>query len=274
MQLCKKLSVLAISLALCSPAWASDKDQDPSAAELAKEVMAGFYPPSITELFDNAQKNGLTEGWDKKIRIHAQDFSSMSTPTKAFNVGTVLADVAFLVLTKGKDAAPDKSLIEYAYTAINAINPPTQVQAELQKLRTDFESGVLKDQKLRKAVDQLINETVPLITDSEQAEQRDVGELVMAAGYFKALYMGASTLASLSEPSQEQLEIMVGWKDITLHTLDYIAKQASPDFKQSLEVKDLVRALVTIKPLVSKSRDQISKADAEQIAAALKPLFS
>jgi hypothetical protein len=269
-----KVLTVAISLSLCTPLWAeTDKKPDLSPDKLAQQVMDKFYPPSITEIFDNAKRNGLLGGWDKKIQVQTQDYASMKAPRRALEVGESLADIVFLMLTnENKDAAPDKSLIESAFKAIIAVNPPVRIQTELQSMRERYEAGKLKNKELRKEVDRLINEVVPTITNAQDPAQRDAGELVMTAGYFKALYMGAETLSNLDKPTQEQLEMIHAWKDITGHVLSYIAK-ATPEFKSSVEVQNLVRALVTIKPLVSKARDQITKEDTTSIATALKPIF-
>ncbi|MCP4701623.1 MAG: hypothetical protein GY862_32900 [Gammaproteobacteria bacterium] len=272
-----RILLLAVGIGLSGAAWTTpaDKDADPAPGDLAGEVMDVFYPPAITEIFDNAKMNKLTGGWDKKIRVEGQDYAAMSVPRRALEVGKTLANIAFLVLNSpDPDAPPSKPLVQEAYNAISAINPPASVKAELQKMRDQYEAGKLKRKALRKEIDRIINEVVPGISQAEDPETRDSGKLVMAAGYFRALYLGAETMAASANPTSEQLNMILGWKDISAHMLNYFARQSTPAFRSSVKVKNLLRALFKITPLVSKPRGQIDKSDAAAITAALKPLFS
>lgn len=216
-------------------------------------------------------KHKLTSGWSGKIKVASQDYKAMEPPRRAFQVGMTLADIAFLVLEN--QAAPSADLVNLAYNAISAVEPPQNIQSELQKMQDQYKSGSLKDKALVIELNRLINEVVPLITEATDPAKRDTGELLMAAGYFKALYLGAEALASSSNPTPEQLEMIQGWKDLTAHSLDYLGKQTTPAFKGSVQIEKLVMALAKINPLVSKPRGQLTKEDAALIAATLKPLF-
>lgn len=285
----KNMLLLSLAVPLSLPLWATaadqapatpspevktatDKGPPPSPEMLAKEAQKRFYPPAISEIFDSAEKNKLTGNWKGKIKVASQDYQAMEVPRRAFQVGVALADVAFLVLDN-KTAPPSADLVNLANDAISSITPPQEVQSEVQKLRDQYKSGSLQGKELVSEITRLINEVVPMITETTDPTMRDTGELLMTAGYFKALYLGAETLANSPSPTPAQLELVQAWKDIAEHSLDYLGKQTSPTFKDSVQVKNLVVALVKINPLLGKARGQLTKEDVAQIAAALKPLF-
>lgn len=242
----------------------------PMPAEFAEQLVDEFYPPSISELFDQAKKNNITADWDKEIQVLDYDYLRMPLPERAFTAGKTLANVAFLVL--GNDN-PSKSIITTAYNAITAIDPPVGLKAELQHLRDQVESGRLKGADLRVELTRLINEVVPMIAEEQDPKVKDSGQLLMSAGYFKALYLGAKTLAKMDAPTAEQLNIMRGWADLVAYSLKHFSAQVSPEFAQSEVVDSFKTALENIQETVNKTRDTLTKADAKQVAKSLKPLF-
>lgn len=249
-------------------------DGPPHPERLTEEHMSSdeFYLPSINEIYMQAQAFGVSGNWKKVVKIQATNYRTMPLPRRSFEVGKTLSNIAFLVLDTGdRNAAPPKGLVQHAYDAILSLNPPAKINNQLQRLRDQLEAGTLRGQRLREQVDVLMDETVPEIMDTEP-KLKDATMLVLGAGYFRAMYLGANTVASYRNPTRDQLA-MFRWGSMVDYFIKYFTVKAAANFKNSAEVKSFVIALKKIQRLVNKSPESITKADVSKIAKALGVLF-
>ncbi len=242
--------------------------------QLSQQEMSSddYYLPSVSEIYEQAKTFGVSGDWNKIVQIQSQDYKAMKLPRRSFAVGKTLSNIAFLVLDSGNDTAPPKGLVQHAYDAISSLNPPAKINAQLQRLRDQLEAGTLRGKKLRTQVDILLDETVPEILETEPS-LKDAGTLVLGAGYFRAMYLGTSTVAGYKNPTRDQLA-MFRWGGILKYFITYFTKKAAPEFKNNAEVKSFVIALHKIGPHLNKSPESISKADVTKVAEILKPLFN
>jgi len=267
----KQLLTLLLIISIGGIAWAGDAK--PKITITAQEIMGKLYLPSINEIHLNAKKAGITGQWGKLIRVQSKAYAAMKLPQRAFEVGKTLSDIAFVVLDSGNDdTPPSKAIIQQAYNALVSLQLPAAIKAEIQTLKDQLETGKLKGKALRDKMDELINQVVPQIEEDKNPSIRDAGVLVLAAGYFKALYLGARTVKSYAQPTREQLD-MFRWGELVDYFLTHLTEKATPEFKNSRTVKNFVRGLKKIKPLVSKNRGDITKGDVKKIARALKLSF-
>lgn len=271
----KKPLTLVVMMSFSSLAWAGGDKIAPAetldAAELAEE--ATLYLPSINEIHGDAKRLGITGSWGKFIRVESKAYAKMSLPQRAFEVGNTLSDIAFVVLDgPDSNAAPSKAIIQQAYNALVSLELPANIKAEIQTLKEQMEMGRLKNQALRQKVDSLLGEIVPQIERDKNLSIRDSGVLVLAAGYFKALYLGARTVGSYPSPTREQLD-MFRWGNLVDYFLNHLTQEATPEFKNNRTVKNFVVALKMIQPLVSKQPGEITKGDVKKIARALRLSF-
>lgn len=271
----QKWVILLLMVFAAQISWAEDaKETNPTSQAVDKtEASDKFYLPSINEIYRQAKKYGVTGKWKQIVRIEEKAYATMPLPQRAFEVGKSLSNIAFVVLdTDSNEAAPSKSVVLHANDAIMSLNPPADINAELQKLRDQLEAGTLQGKALRDEVNSLISQTIPKILDKEPSLQ-DAGLLVLGAGYFRAMYLGTSTVASYPKPTQAQLG-MFRWGSIVDYFIDHFTQKASPEFQKSTEVRSFVVALTKIQPLINKAPEQISKADVSQVASTLASLFN
>ena len=242
-----------------------------SPERLSRQQMSSeeFFLPSINEIYEQAKAYGLSRNWNRIVRIQPKNYRAMKLPRRAFAVGQTLSNIAVLVLDT--NAVPSKGLVQHAYDAILSLNPPRKINAQLQRLRNQLEAGTLRGRNLREQVDILLDETVQEMVETAPS-LRDAGMLVLGAGYFRAMYLGASTVAKYSRPNRDQLA-MFRWGSIIDHFIRYFTQKANRQFKSSAEVKSFVIALKKIQRLLNKAPERISKQDISQVARALKPLF-
>jgi len=268
----KKLLILFLTIMLIGGfVWADDAK--PKVTITAPKTPGKLYLPSINEIHRNAKHAGITGKWGQLIRVQSKDYAAMKLPQRAFEVGQTLSDIAFVVLDSGNDdAPPSKAIIQQAYNALGSMELPANIKAEIQTLKDQLETGKLQGKALRDKMDDLISQLVPQIEEDKKPSIRDAGSLVLAAGYFKALYLGARTVASYTKPTPEQLD-MFRWKALVDYFLTHFTAKAIPEFKDSRTVKNFVVALEKIKPLVNKNRGEITKSDVKGIARALKLSF-
>jgi hypothetical protein len=259
---------------------ATDKDakQDKAATKEAITLTADEKSnsavdlPSIDEIYRDANKAKITNDWGKLIKLSAKDYSSLTAPNKAFEAGKTLSDVAFITVSAEKEIPPAKEVVEIAYNTLAALELPTDIKAEIQLLKEQVSNGSLAGKELRKKMDTLLAETVSKIEQDTNPAIKDSGSLVLAAGYFKVLYLGALTVSAYDKPTPEQLQ-MFKWDNLTAYFLDYFTNKASAEYKDNASVKSLVAALQEISPIVNKKREDINKDDVAKIAKALMPLF-
>jgi hypothetical protein len=252
-----------------------DKGNHPKqiTAEKLAKLQDKFVLPPISEVYEEAKNNEITGGWSKKITVQPQDFAAMAAPQRAFEVGKTLSNIAFIVLdSDNEDAPPPKSMVQLAYDAIMSLKPPAAINTDLQQLREQMEAGTLKGKELRQRVDVMLDQTIPNILKQEPS-LRDAGTLVLASGLLRALYLGASTVAILPNPTREQLAMFRWGKGILNYLLTYFTQKADASFKDSTEVKNLVVALKKIQPLSNKKPEDITKADVGTTVEALERLF-
>jgi hypothetical protein len=228
--------------------------------------------PGIEEIHQDAKNANITNDWGKLIKLSAKDYSSLTAPNKAFEAGKTLSDVTFITISAEKDVAPSKEVVEIAYNTLAALELPNDIKAEIQLLKEQASNGSLAGKDLRKKIDTLLTETVSKIEQDPNPAIKDSGSLVLAAGYFKALYLGALTVSAYDKPTADQLK-MFKWDFLTAYFLDYFTNKASAEYKDNATVKSFVSALQEISPIVNKKREDINKDDVAKIAKALMPLF-
>ena len=231
-----------------------------------------LYLPSINEIHRDAKNSGITGDWGNLIRLTQKNYASLTTPKRAFEVGKTLSDVAFITLSSGDDNAPDKASIDAAHDALSSLELPGAVKTEIQVLKEKVANGSLKGKDLRKQLDKLIAQTIAQIEEDENQAIRDSGSILLAAGYYKALYLGAMTVAGKEVPTPEQLS-MFKWDTLTAHFIDYFTNKASDEYKNDETIKSFVAALQSITPSVNKKPEEITKDDVSIIAKSLMRLF-
>lgn len=265
----------AIDDALTMPATPSESSEksSPGMDELRREAEAGGYqPPSISEIFNSAKRNGITTDWDQQVKVESQSYTEMPVPKRAFEVGKALADIAFLVLAPDdSNQAPSLALVQHANDALMALDPPETVKNEVQKLRQRTQNGELKGAALRNEITRLLNEQAPLLEYEDNPQTRDSGVVMLLSGYLRALYLGAETLAGMKAPTTEQLEMIKALRGTAEHYNDYLATKLSRTFKESIVVQDLAGSLKKILPTLQQA--EITQADAKAIAQTLSLLF-
>ncbi len=267
----KKLLTLFIMMSFCNLAWAGDGK--PTFTFTPQKTQAKLYLPSINEIHKDAKNAGITGNWGKLITVQSKAYQSMSLPQRSFEVGKTLSDIAFVVLDSGNDdTPPSKAIIQQAYNALVSLRLPPNIKAEIQTLKDQLETGKLKGKALRDKMDALINEIVPQIEEDKNPSIRDSGVLVLAAAYFKALYLGARTVGSYAQPSRQQLD-MFRWGELVNYFINHLTKKATPEFRNNRTVKNFVRGLKKIKPIVNKKRGEITLGDVKKIARALRLSF-
>ncbi|SEH04455.1 hypothetical protein [Candidatus Venteria ishoeyi] len=195
-----------------------------TAAALKKEAQSGkFQPPAISEIFNHAKRLKITADWRKRVKVTAQNYTAMPLPERAFAAGTVLADIAFLVLSpSNENQAPSLPLVQYADEAVLSLNPPENIKQETQQLKQRAQNGDLKGAQLRNEITRLLNEQIPQIEQDNDPGKRDSGVVMVLSGYLRALHLGAQTLAEMDKPSAEQLGIMKALRDTVAHYDDYL----------------------------------------------------
>lgn len=255
---------------LASDAFApasSGKPADSKAELAALAQTAEFQPPSITEIFNDAQRLKLTQGWSQQIEIDSADYAAMPLPERAFSVGKALADIAFVVLLLPEDQAPSLALVQQAYDGVLSLNPPEEIRDELQVLYQHAKGGELKGVELRNEITRLLNEQIPLLERAEDPQTRDAGVVMVLTGYLRALYLGAQTLTAIENPSKDQLAMVSVLSDTLHHYQQYLAQQLSDLFKDAETIKNLAASLNNLLPYVDKAK--ISQADVKAISESL-----
>jgi len=240
-----------------------------------------FDLPKINELFEQAKMNGITAGWENRIELESIDYEHMSAPERAFVVGKVLADITYLVLDK-EQGKPSANLLQKAEAAILSIqNLPEDIKTDLEDIKAGVTEGGLQGEALRKELDELVQTVLPRLrgeadptedakTEKIDKQLQDVGMLITAAGFFRAMYLGASSVAKMDSPTPEQLS-MFRYGSVGEHFIRYFTEDASKTFQDSRRVKDLVRSLKVIVPIVQKSK--LSKSDIEKVSQFLHAQF-
>lgn len=232
-----------------------------------------FYLPSINEIHNDANAAGITKDWGKLIKLTPKDYTSFSVAGRAFEVGKTLSDVAFITLSvKDKQQPPPKNAIDIAYSALTALKLPKDVETSIQILKEEAASGKLKGKDLRKKLDNLISQTIAKIEEDKDQAIRDSGSLLLAAGFYKAFYLGAMTVSSYKNPTPEQLS-MFKWDALTAYFIDYFTNKASNEYKNNKTVKIFVASLKSITPIVNKDSKEITKEDVAKIHKSLIRLF-
>ncbi|MDM8566460.1 hypothetical protein QUF74_12525 [Candidatus Halobeggiatoa sp. HSG11] len=277
----KLIAVSSIFLVNSSFIYAEEQ-QEPKTSDmpqLTEEQTASpvdnLMLPTISELHLQAMAFGITADWNRMVKVQPRDYKAMKLPKRAFEVGKTLSSVAFIVLSgENEDAPPPKGIVQTSYDAISSLNPPKNIQVKLQKLRDQLEAGTLHGKKLRAEVDILLNEVINGMVEDEKTSQslKDAGTLVLGTGYFKAMYLGTTTVAGYQNPTKDQLA-MFKWGIIIDYFINYFKKKAAPEFKESVEVSNFVIALMKIKPRLDKTYEQLSKSDIQAVATILEPLF-
>ncbi len=237
-----------------------------------------FDIPRIDEVFKQAKRAGIADGWEKRIEIKSQGFKAMPEPQRAVEVGKTLADIAFLVLDKEEGKKPSGNLLEKAENAILSLNPSQEIETQLKELRGSVLAGTLAGEKLRKELDRLIKDVIPKIMKGEEgkddaAEKRnDVGVMVWAAGFCRAMYLGTSTVAEYDKPDKDKLS-MFRYGGVLGYFIKYFTEEASDSFKKDTMVKNLVITFKKVKSVVDKKRDEFTKQDIVKVSKTLKREF-
>lgn len=223
--------------------------------------------PSINEIYMSTKAAGVTGDWDKKVNLINKNYKEMSPSERAFEVGKTLSDISFLVLNS--DKSPTKAIQNTAFNALSSITLSEEFKSELNILANS--KSELKGEDLRKKMDVLIKVLLQA-QESENSSIRDTTMTLLAASYFKAYYLAAQTVETYSKPTKEQLELF-SWRDLTHYFISYFSKTASKEYQESKIVKNFLGALLKIKPIVEKPRDQIKKEDVAIISKVLSRSF-
>lgn len=236
-----------------------------------------FDIPRIDEVFKQAKRAGIAGGWEKRIEIKSQGFKGMSESMRAVEVGKTLADIAFLVLDEEKGKEPSGNLLEKAEKAILSLNPSQEIKTQIQELRGRVLAGTLAGEKLRKEMDRLIKDVIPKIMKGEEGNEgtekrNDVGVMVWAAGFCRAMYLGTSTVAEYDKPNSDKLS-MFRYGGVLGYFIKYFTEEASDSFKKDRLVKNLVITFKKVKSVVDKKRDQFTKQDIVKVSKTLKREF-
>lgn len=232
-----------------------------------KEKSAIDYLPQINEVYNQAVNFDIIDGWEDNIKVEAYDFKALPEIKKAFEVGKTLADIAFIIMNEKDPRNLSSHILETAKNAILSLDPPKKTKEKLEEIQDGVKTGILKGEGLRKELDLLVSKVIPEI--EADPNLRDVGTLVWASGFFRAMYHGTNTVARKEAPTQEQLA-MFRYGGVISYFLEYFTQRAKESFKNNTQVKNLVVALKEIKPIVEKDPKKITKKDIENVARALK----
>jgi hypothetical protein len=267
---------LAHSLAIADEASVKSDEADIkteesqiSLSELEADVV--FYPLAISEVFQDAKEKGITQFWPDKLNIGDFDYKEMELPARALTVGNTVADIAFLVLASDEDKAPPVHLVQQAYDAVMSLEPPEEIQEQVQSLRQQAQSGDLKSGELRDEVIRVLNEQIPVMGHVENAETRDSGMVMVATAYFRALFIGSQILGELESPTAEQLNLVKNLKDTFDYYLNYLENNLGSPFKEDTQIVKLIAALKQVQPILA--QESIQHADVKKIDAVLGPIF-
>ncbi|MBF0550280.1 MAG: hypothetical protein HQK60_07075 [Deltaproteobacteria bacterium] len=256
-----------IAFSVYGPAWSQPKEEF---KQKPIEKSASYYLPSISEVYNSAQSFRITTNWAAKIKIKSVDYAKMPEVDRAFTVGKDLSDIAFLVLSKEEKEKPSANMLEKADLAIVSLNPSAEIKKRLQNLKDGVRTGTLKGEQLRKELDKVLNEVIPAI--EKDPKLRDAGTLVWAAGFLRALYLGASTVAGFAEPTEEQLS-MFRYGGTIGYFVEYFSEKAGDAFKTSAVVKNLLITLKKIQPILEKAPGKVTKQDLTDVAKELEAEF-
>lgn len=235
-----------------------------------KEEVLYDYLPSINELHNQALFYRITSDWKSKLRIKSQDYNFLSPAKRALVVGKTLADIGFLVLIEVEDQKVPKHILEEAVKAIKSLDPPGDVNKEIDKFQTGVRTGALKGKKLRDELEELIRKSMKML-DKDQ-KNRDIAALAFVSSFCRVMYMGASTIAQKAEPTQQQLA-MLRYGGVVDYFIDYFTQKAEDSFKRDIVVEKLIIALKKIRPILKKAPGKFLKNDISTIAKVLEPLF-
>ncbi len=234
----------------------------------AKEAVIAVELPKVNEILGQAKKAGIVNGWEKRISLESRAYDKMPAPEKAFEVGKVLADIAFLVLNKEEEEI-SRDVLDKAEKAILSLNPPSDIAEHLKMIRSGVEVGKLKGKELRAEIDKLLK-ILPKISREPSIE--DTGTMVWTSGFCRALYLATSTVAGMKEPEKNQIT-MFRYGSMADYFIRYFNDQAEDSFKNNGLVKDLIAVLEKIKPDMEKKPDKIVKEDIVRISDTLRPYF-
>lgn len=247
------------------------EDKEKLPLDLSKlNEKAIFDLPKIDEVFTQAKNAGIIGDWEKRIEVKSQGYETMPKPQRAFEVGKTLADIAFLVLDKKDGKKPSGDLLEKAEKAILSLNPHQDIKSQTQEIRGRVQSGTLKGEELRKELDKLIKDIIPKI--KEDAQLKDVGMMVWAAGFCRAMYLGTSTVAGYDKPDKAKLS-MFRYGGVLGHFIDHFTEKASDSFKKDAMVEDIVVTFRKIKSIVEKKESEFSKQDIVKVSKTLERQF-
>lgn len=261
----KKLTRKAISLGML--AFAS-YTMAPNAIAQDENVMD--YLPSINELYSIASKMELSNGWSGVITIESKNYDAMRDAERAFEAGTTLSDIAFVISTLEDDKTPSDEVLSEANSAILALDSSLEMKRRLERMKKLIDSNKLDGETLREELDTLISEVFPQLR--EKPDVKDQANLALAAATFKVMYLGAGSVASIESPSTQQLA-MFRWSAIADYFIGYFSEHAQENFASQTEVNLMTSALTSIRPLLAKAPDKMTKTDVIAIRDALAQIY-
>lgn len=261
----RKLSLLKSSMVVLSTVATLSVFQAKAAEE---NVMS--YLPSVSELYTSVNSMGIGADWKKTVKVTSKNYDGMDEIERAFEVGTTLSDVAFVLSTLEKGEKPDDKILLEAEKAISSLNPGSETLSRLERMRSMVGSGKLEPAAMREELDALVSQIFPALRGNKDIQ--DAANLALAAASFKVMYLGADSVSGLKEPSKEQLG-MFRWSSIARYFKEYFENEAGDKFKNSDTVKTFVAAISEIEPLIGKAPGKIAKQDIEQVRDYLAAVY-
>lgn len=262
-----KLTKLRISAGMLA---AASMLLGPSALAQENEAVME-YLPSVNELYSIASRMELSSGWSSAIKVESKNYDSMRGAERAFEVGTTLSDVAFVISTLDEGKSPSDEILAEANAAIMALDSSPEMKGRLDRMKKLIDSDKLDSQALRNELDSLISEVFPRLRDNPTI--KDEANLALAAATFKVMYLGSSSVAKIDEPTTQQLG-MFRWSAIADYFVEYFADQASTDFAGQPQAAQLTAALVAIQPIMAKAPGELTKDDVITIRDTLAQVYS
>lgn len=245
-----------------------NSEEKPNISFQQSDVSDNIAFPSIIEINNSAKAAGL-KNWSNLIKLKKKNYSAMSKPARIFEVGTTLADIAFIVFDD--DQTPSKSTQELAFSALSSIKLPDEFQVEFQSMKQELNS--FSGEKVRKSTDQLINKFLSLTEKgNDNQEMRDLGMTLLAGGYYKSYYLAAKMVSEIDSPTEKQLALFT-WKDLTNDFINFFKKEVSKEYKENEHITSFVKSLERIKPITAKPKEEVTKQDIQKIVSELGYIF-
>ncbi len=248
--------------------------EDKPKVDLSKGEKIGFELPIINEVFNSAKSLGITKGFEERFdrTVSVEEPEKCKTDTcKVFQAGRAFAEIGYLIVSK--EGGVPKGFLNDQKKVLNILNPPKTIKEKIEEISKKVDGGSLAGEKLRTELDNLAQEVFPEMWKDSDKDMVSRGMLGFSGGFFRLMYMGASSVAKKDKPDQKELG-MFRYGGIVDYIVNFFTgEKAADSFKNSEEVKSLLKSLETIGPIVKKPEDKFTKQDVENIAKALEGQF-